>query len=145
MNRMTLVLALALSLAMAGCSQPDVALGRGGGATTQPAEPAQPRAEPPAGDPYLTGKVVTVKRDGAAHTVGSIHLRAEAPGAGGESEIVATVGTTTPFVRKTSGGRYEPVRFADITKGDTVSVWVGGEVMESFPVQAGADFLVLQE
>lgn len=173
MNRTVACLCIILTGALvSACSQPDVVLGSGGGGAT--ARPVSGGDEPPADDPYLTGKIVSIATaepvtdncvdpadvdadgDGTVSSndppacnpdpdvFGSIHIKGT-PGAGGEPEAVATVADDVPLVRKTGGGAYEPVAFGDLAEGDVVSLWITGEVLESFPVQVRATFIVVEQ
>lgn len=152
-----------LSLLLAACSPPDVTLGSGGSAT----QPAAPAVEPPPSDPpFLTGRIVSVTTtepvttdcvsesdldaDGSAssddppicnpdpESHGSIHVK-------GHTEMVATILKGTPLARRTAGGGVEPIEFADLSDGAAVSLWVDGPVMESYPLQGGASYVLLED
>ena len=42
------------------------------------------------------------------------------------------------------GETYEPVSFADLVEGTTVSAWADGAIKESYPAQATASAIVLE-
>ena len=169
MNRNLLGLVLALSVVGVACAPPDVVLGSGGdGATAVPVR----REQPPAERPYLTGPVVSVSKTKPVTnncvppdpnpdpnamvssddppvcnpnptTFGSIHLKGHRADQGGKTETVFSVTKDIPLVRETQGA-YEPVDFDDIEKGDRVSVWITGMVLESYPTQVEATFIVVR-
>lgn len=153
-----------LALAVPGCAREVVIQGGDDGAAGAP-------GRPPAQPPFIKGEILAVsavepvttdcvsEADGDGDGVvssddppvcdpnpsdaGTIHVR-RTDGQDGETEIVATIGVQTPVARRTAAGGVEPIGFDDLAQGDTVTLWVTGPVMESFPVQAGADY-VLQE
>lgn len=141
--------------------------GAGGGSSHSPAAVAQPPTEAP----FLKGRIVSITTtepvttdcvsepdadgDGAVSsndapvcdpnptTFGTIHVKGE--GGGGDSEIVAGIEKTVPIARGGIGGTVEPITFSDLSEGDTVSLWVDGPLMESFPLQGGASYVLLEE
>ena len=168
MRRLLLVLVgLVVMAGAVGCEAPDVSLGSGdgGGGAAGGTVPQLPDE-----DPFLTGRVVAVAAtepvttdcvseadldpDGTVSsddppicnpnpdTFGSIHVRGD--NATGESEIVATVGKDVPVVRRDAQGNLEPAAFDDIGEGDTVTLWITGPVMESFPVQGSASYVAIE-
>lgn len=168
MRRQAPLLIAVLALAAGACGAPDVALGTGDGATPAPAV-----ANPPSEPPFLEGPLLAVTTtepvttdcvsesdldpDGAVSsndppvcnpnpsTYGSLHVKGTNASQGGETEIVATVNKTVPVVREGAGGKLEPVRFSELAKGDVISLWITGEVMESYPLQGTATYVLVEE
>ena len=169
MRRLTMVLVgLALVASMAGCEQPDVALDSGNSAGGGAGNTAQ---QLPTQNPYLRGKIQSIvwtqpvatdcvsegdlDPDGTVSsddppvcnpnpdTRGSIHVKGEA--GTGESEIVASIAKSIPIVRRDGDGNIEPAAFEDLAEGDTVTLWITGAVMESFPVQGAASYVVIEQ
>ena len=151
-------LATVLVLSLSGCGAPQAA-GAGGSVRTE-----LPAVKPPAEAPYVSGLIVSVTAaepvttdcvsesdldpDGTVSSddppvsnpnptvFGSIHVK-------GSTEVVATIGKTVPIMRR-AGGAYEPVPFEGLAKGDEVTVWMAGPIMESFPAQGGAAFILVE-
>lgn len=167
MPRVLIMAVGVLSLLLAACSPaPDVALGSGGGATES--ADAQPPDEPP----YLRGPVTSVATtkpvttdcvsesdldgDGMVSSddppvcdpnpemVGSVGVKGERADQGGETEMVASVSKSVPIARRTDTGGLEAITFDEVSKGDVVSLWITGPVMESYPLQGGAAFIVVE-
>ena len=124
--------------------------------------PQAASAEPPAEAPYVKGTIVSVVAtepvtedcvsesdldpDGTVSSddppmcnpnpsvFGTVHVR-------GSTEVVATVGKTTPIVDAEGAA----VAFEDLAEGAAVSVWMEGPIMESFPAQGAASFLLVED
>lgn len=146
--------------------------GGGGGGATEPAAPAA--AEPPAEEPFLKGPVTSVTRTKPVTTVcvsedqidadgdgvvsdadppvcnpnpethGSVGVKGNRADQGGDTEIVAYVKKTVPIMRR-AGGSFKPVAFDDLRNGEVVSLWITGPVMESYPLQGEASFIVVEK
>lgn len=159
-------LVVAVVLTAAACGPPDVALGPGGGdRSTEP-------GPPPAGAPFVKGRIVSVSETKPVTTDcvsesnldpngsvssddppmcnpnpdvhGGIQVTGKAEGQG-ETEIVATVHKTTPIARRLGDGSVEAAAFSDLREGIAVSLWISGPVMESYPLQGTASYVVLEE
>lgn len=153
MNRI-LGLALCGMVVLAGCGSPQAA--GTGGESEAPAA-----AEPPAEAPYVKGTIASVAATEPVTTdcvsesdldpngtvssddppvcnpnpsvFGTVHVK-------GNTEVVATVGKTTPIVDADGAA----VAFQDLAKGAKVSVWMEGPIMESFPAQGAAAFVLVE-
>ena len=158
------LLALALALALAGCGAAQSGAGGDGGSTRGGDAPAA--AAPPDEAPYVRGEIVSVAAaepvttdcvsesdldpDGTVSSddppvcnpnpsvFGSVHVK-------GNTEVVATVGKTTPIMRRVADDAFEPVAFEDLAAGDAVAVWMQGPIMESFPAQGGAAYVLVED
>ena len=87
----------------------------------------------PAGEPSIRGIVTEVSGE-------SVRIEADPAAASGSAKAVARVGAGTRVLYR--GG--EPASLADLTIGHNVSVWFTGPVMESYPVQAAAETIVIE-
>jgi hypothetical protein len=67
----------------------------------------------------------------------------EDPTASGDNKISFTVRRSTTLLTE-SAGSYDPLSFADLVDGATVSAWADGAVAESYPAQATAAAIVVQ-
>ena len=156
------LLGAALVAALAGCGAQQGA-GAGGGASDDGAAPVA--AQPPDEAPYVRGVIASVTPvepvvtdclsesdldpDGTVSSddppicnpnpavFGTIHAK-------GDTEVVATVGKTVPIMHR-SGDALEPIAFEDLTAGSKVSVWMEGPIMESFPAQGTAAFVLVED
>lgn len=170
MPRVMIMVVGVLSLFLAACSSPDVVLGLGDDPTA-PAAPAD--AQPPDEPPYLEGPVTSIARtkpvttgcvsewdpdgDGMVssndppvcnpnpETFGTVGVKGDRADQGGETEMVASVKKTVPIARRTDDGELETIPFDELSKGDVVSLWITGQVMESYPMQGEAAFIVVEE
>ena len=174
MPRIVIIVVGLLSLLLAACSPPDVALGSGdagggSGASDSPAAVAQPPAEKPflkgpidsivATKPVTTDCVSEADADGDGAvssddppvcnpnplTFGTIGLKGTRADQGGDTAINAFVEKTVPIARRGAGGTIEPIEFSDLDKGDVISLWITGPVMESYPLQGQASYILLEE
>jgi hypothetical protein len=71
---------------------------------------------------------------------GSLMVRGRVAGQDAPSEASVGVAKSVAIVDRAG----KPVAWADITTGSRVSVWITGEVMESYPVQVRATRLVVE-
>jgi hypothetical protein len=150
------------SLALAGCGEPANSSGSGAAppATSQPAPPAK-------GAPWMRGVVTQVSTtkpvtrdcvsesstdpDGTVSSddppvcnpnpdsYGSFMVKGSVQGEQGKTPASVAVAKTVTLADQ-DGRR---IAWTDITKGSNVSVWITGEVMESYPVQVRATHVVL--
>ncbi len=96
---------------------------------------------PKGGDAQLLGVVTSIDR-GDAHGM----LVAWDASLGPQLEYDAafvTVTDDTGIFRRTSENGHERIPADDLRVRDVVEVWITGPVMESYPVQAGADQVVV--
>ena len=150
-------LLLVAALALAGCGQGPADV------TEPPSDPAQP-AEGPA---WITGVVTNVATaqpvirncvsespgdpadavsshdppvcDPDPVFFGSFIVKGSIKGQPGNTSAAVKVGKAVPLTDRDGSA----VAWEDLTKGSRVSVWISGEVMESYPVQARATRVVL--
>ena len=175
MTRIALVVVACTVLALPACSSPDVVLGGGGaaGAGSGASDGTAAVGQPPTEAPFLKGPITVITRakavttdcvseadadgDGAVSsndppmcnpnpsTYGGLGVKGTNESQGGETEIIASVEKTVPIARRGAGGTLEPVAFSDLAKGDVVSLWITGPVMESYPLQGQASYILLEE
>ena len=153
------LLCAVLMMGLSACGAPQAA-GAGGGSGDAPAA-----SQPPDEAPYVRGDIAAVTPAKPVTTdcvsesdldpngsvssddppicnpnptvFGSIHVK-------GDTEMVATLGRQVPIMRRAGDG-FEPVAFEDLAVGQKVSVWATGPIMESFPVQGAASFVLLED
>ena len=160
---MRLIVVGLVVVALAACA-PDVVLSGGasggdGSSLTIPPE-----------DAYIRGRVTSVSRtvpvtencgpadpdgDGAVSSddppvcnpnpdhFGTI-LVVRDPAGPGEDKASVSVAKNVSIGRRGGDGAVREARFADIREGSTVSVWTNGMVLESYPVQVGATFVLIE-
>lgn len=154
-------LTFAVVLVVAGCGD------QAGGGT------ALPSAEPPSSDPTVIGVITAVapfepvtedcvEPDPQAEPDSSVSsddppvcsdpdtpllgyvLVEEDPGAAsGDTKVSFAIEEGTALLDRL-GETYEPVSFADLVEGTTVSAWADGAIMESYPAQATASAIVVE-
>lgn len=132
--------------------------------TSAPAPPAEP--------PYIRGRISSVTPvtpvtencspadpdgDGAVSSDdppvcnpnpdvwGSFVIAGTVANQGGKTEASTTVGKGTPIIRKARGGLLEPATFDELRGAEGVSVWITGQVAESYPVQVTATYVLLSD
>jgi hypothetical protein len=91
----------------------------------------------PAGEASIEGRVTAVVRSG--ERIGSIRVETVPSDESGSPKAVARI-TQASVVRDASG---EPADFNALAVGQWVRVWFTGPVAESYPVQANAQFVVV--
>lgn len=101
--------------------------------------------EPPAEEPDIVGVATRVQAVGPDGDPPGTVLVEERPGtdAGGR-KISFTVDDATVVLRATADG-HVPSAVDEISEGSTVSAWTTGSVAESYPEQATAGTIVLEE
>jgi uncharacterized protein DUF3221 len=129
-ERLSLVLALAILGASAGCStsKQEEQVPKGDHDTSAPTSSV------PTSAPYIVGTVTAA--DGE-------RIRVEenpADESGSAKASIRIVPGETTIVRRSG----ERVKAEDIRAGDRVAVWVRGPVMESYPVQARGEVIVIE-
>lgn len=110
------------------------------GASAAPA--ASPTADPrlPAEDPYIEGEVISSEPAGG----GQLHSgRIQVVATTGGNQAVVTLLAATSVWRRGTGGALTRGSLADLRVGQTVRVWAGGPVRESFPVQLDAKAVLI--
>lgn len=95
--------------------------------------PASSPSALPAGPPYITGAIT-------ANEQGEIRVEADPGQSYGSDKAMLRLAPGTVILWRTG----ERADQGDLRLGTVVSVWVGGPIMESYPVQATADTLVIQ-
>ena len=173
MPRIMIMVVGVLSLLLAACSPPDVALGNGDAGGSGGSDAPAAVAQPPDEAPFLKGPITSITRakavttdcvseadadgDGAVSsndppvcnpnpsTYGGLGVKGKNAGQGGETEIIASVQKTVTIARPGAGGELEPVEFSDLAKGDVISLWITGPVMESYPLQGEASYILLED
>jgi hypothetical protein len=91
----------------------------------------------PTEPPFLSGTITSIGRVAEGWTV---RVEERPQDVSGSAKAVLRVGDRTE-VRRADGGR---ARAEDLREGQRVRVWVAGPVMESYPVQAGAQLIVIE-
>jgi hypothetical protein len=155
------VLTLAVVLVVAGCGN------RTGDGTAVPS----PVAAPPSADPTVVGVITAVDpfepvtencvepdpqadpdssvssedppvcSDPDSPLLGHVLVEEDPGAASGDVKISFAIEAGTALLNPV-GETYEPVSFADVVEGTTVSAWADGAIMESYPAQATAAAIV---
>ena len=95
---------------------------------------------PPSEPPTIPNGVITSVSAGSGG-LGSVLVESEDPDTTFDVASVSVTEKTT-LLRETDNG-YVEAAFADLAEGARVDIWITGPVAESYPVQAGADFMVI--
>ena len=95
--------------------------------------------EPPAGDPYARGPIVTITH----HATASSYLVGAMPGTGEQCGIAATADSATRYLSRVPPGELRAVERSALSEGDTVEVYVEGPLALSCPPQGRASAIVL--
>jgi hypothetical protein len=67
----------------------------------------------------------------------------EKPGTQEGDKFLASIGIGTPVARKGADGSITAASWTDLAKDQQVQVWVDGPVLESYPAQGGASFVLI--
>lgn len=102
------------------------------------------QSEPPDSPPSIRGVVTSIDAtaDGGSMRV----VWTQDPAVGEMAEYDAAQVSAQPETRvwrMTETGEAESIEFSQIAVGDVVEAWFAGAVAESYPVQAGADDIVV--
>ncbi|HZY27475.1 MAG TPA: hypothetical protein VFE49_04390 [Jiangellaceae bacterium] len=160
--RIGFVLTLAVLLATAGCGDET------GDGTVVPA------TEPPSTDPIVVGVITHVEpfepvtrdcvdadpradpdtpvssddppvcSDPDTPLLGTVLVEEDPGSASGDTKVSFAIETGTALLER-RGETYEPVSFADLVVGTTASAWAVGAIMESYPAQATASVIVVED
>jgi hypothetical protein len=160
--RFGFVVTLAVLLAAAGCGDAT------GGGTVAPA------TAPPSTDPTVVGVITQLEpfepvtedcveadlradpdtsvssddppvcSDPDTPLLGTVLVEEDPDSASGDTKISFAIETGTALLER-RGETYEPVSFADFVVGTRVSGWADGAIMESYPAQATASAIVVED
>jgi len=123
MNRFRFNILLSLLLLLASCS------------------PRSKDEVAPATDPDIRGTATKVN---VAVEPWTVLVEEQPEETSGSAKAVVSLTAETRILRRAGSG-VEPAAPADLAVGQTVSVWFSGPVMESYPVQATAAVVVIEE
>lgn len=95
---------------------------------------------PPSEPPTIPNGVITSVTAGN-EGLGSVLVESDDPNTTFDKASVSVSDKTT-LLQETDNG-YVEAAFTDLAEGSRVDVWITGPVAESYPVQAGADYVVI--
>lgn len=96
----------------------------------------------PDADPSIRGAITTRT---AADGGGQLLVEAGSGPRYDYDKASVRVTENTKILRATGTGRYERTTFDELTEGRTVKMWFTGPVAESYPVQATAGVVLIEE
>lgn len=95
--------------------------------------PSSSPAALPSGPPYITGAIT-------AYEEGEIRVEADPGQSSGSGKAMLRLTASTQILWRTG----ERADRGDLRLGTVVSAWVSGPILESYPVQAAADTVVIE-
>lgn len=127
---------LLLALLSGGCST------RGNENTSTP--PVDAGGNLPNEQPGIAGIVTRINPaiGGAQNTIGHILVEENPADTAGSAKASVAITTGTRIVKQ-EGADLRPATFGDLATGQQVRVWFSGPVLESYPVQGQARFVVI--
>ena len=102
---------------------------------------ADPRADP---DTSVSSDDPEVCSDPDTPLLGTVLVEEDPNSASGDTKVSFAIQAGTALLER-RGAIYEPVSFADLVEGTTVSGWAEGAIMESYPAQATASAIVVED
>lgn len=95
--------------------------------------PSRAPAELPSEPPYMTGAITAIDE-------GSIRVEADPGGTAGSQKAMLRLTPETQILWRTG----ERADQGDLRLGTVVSAWISGPILESYPIQATVDTVVIE-